>query len=151
MVSTMFSGKKDLRQLVVEAARSQIGEQDPDQYWAVVQPQLMGNPKGISWCGGFALWALKQAGLAADLVWHIGRGFAEVYRLPKVKVPEPGDIAYYDQPFQHHAVVDRVEGDTVFTIDGNQSPGESVLPRERNLKAATAYYSIQPLLDKVEV
>ena len=108
------------RQKVVDAALGELGVQDPDKYWEVVQPQLVKSNK--AWCGGFALWALKQAGLAGDLIWHIGRGFAEVYRLPRTKNPQPGDIVYYDQPLQHHALVRRNNGDgTIDTIDGNQA------------------------------
>lgn len=133
---------------VVKAAASQLGVQNPDKYWALVNPGLVSS--GKAWCGGFALWVLKQAGLAPNMLWHTnqnreGYGFAEVYRLPKTKNPQPGDIAYYDQPFQHHAIVTANDGRTVSTIDGNQA-GNTVAPRERPLSSATAYYSIQPLL-----
>jgi hypothetical protein len=131
---------------VVKVAASQLGVQDPDKYWALVNPGLVNS--GKAWCGGFALWALKQAGLAPDAVWHTnankeGYGFAEVYRLPKTKNPLPGDIAYYDQPYQHHAIVTANDGQTVSTIDGNQA-GNTVDVRTRPLSSATAYYSIQP-------
>src|ERR1041385_3662009 len=90
---------------VVKAAASQLGVQNPNKYWSLVNPGLVNS--GKAWCGGFALWALKQAGLAKDLMWHTnanheGYGFAEVYGLPRTKSPLPGDIAYYDQPYQHH-------------------------------------------------
>lgn len=49
---------------VVKAAASQLGVQNADKYWALVNPGLVGS--GKAWCGGFALWALKQAGLAAN-------------------------------------------------------------------------------------
>lgn len=144
----------DKRAKVVRIARGELGPADPDKYWAVVQPKLMGNPTGISWCGGFALWALQQAGLAKDMIWHIWKGegshsgFAETYKLPRTKDPKPGDIAYFDQPFQHHAIVERNNGDgTVDTIDGNQKPGESVGEKKRvPIKSATAFYSIENLV-----
>ena len=133
---------------VVKAAASQLGVQDPDKYWSVVNPGLVNS--GKAWCGGFALWALKQAGLALDTFWHTnanheGYGFAEVYRLPKTKSPLPGDIAYYDQPYQHHAIVTANDGVTVSTIDGNQA-GNTVATKTRPLSSATAYYSIEPFL-----
>lgn len=141
----LFTGS-DYRKKVVAIARGEIGPQDPDKYWAVVQPALMGNPKGISWCGGEALWVLHQAGLT-DIMWEIGKGFAAKH-LPTTRDPLPGDIAYFDQPFQHHAIVEKIEGGNLYTIDGNQSPGEQVLPKIRNKNSATAFYSIQPLIDK---
>lgn len=135
----------DPRAKVVKIARGEIGPQNPDKYWSVVQPKLMGQPTKIAWCGGNALWVLHQAGLT-DEPWDVGHGFAS--RLLKTtKDPKPGDIAYFDQPFQHHAIVEKVEGDQLYTIDGNQSPGEQVLPRIRQKSAATAFYSIQSLID----
>lgn len=133
---------------VVKAAASQLGVQDPDKYWALVNPGLVNS--GKAWCGGFALWALKQAGLALHTVWHTnanheGYGFAEVYKLPRTKNPLPGDIAYYDQPYQHHAIVTANDGQTVSTIDGNQA-GNTVATKSRPLSAATAYYSIEPFI-----
>jgi hypothetical protein len=136
--------KSDVRQKIVEIARSQLGPQNPDKYWAVVQPALMGNPTTISWCGGFALWALHEAGIAQNVMWKIGKGFTEINGLPRTKNPQPGDIAYWDQPWQHHAIVASVHDGMVTTIDGNQTPGESVQEKTRPLSSATAFYSIQP-------
>lgn len=136
---------RDPRAKVVRIAKGQLGVQNPDKYWAVVQPGLMGNPSGVAWCGGFALWALRQAGLT-DATWEIGKGFASRL-LRTTKTPMQGDIAYFDKPFQHHAIVDRVDGDTLYTVDGNQSPGEQVALRTRKLGDATAFYSIQSLID----
>lgn len=128
---------------VVRAAASQLGVQNPDKYWALVQPGLVNS--GKAWCGGFALWALKQAGLALNTPWQIGKGFTEVNGLPRTKNPQPGDIAYFDQPYQHHAIVTSNDGQTVNTIDGNQA-GNTVAVKTRPLSAATAYYSIQPFI-----
>ena len=136
--------KPDYRQKVVKIAKSQVGPQNPDKYWAVVAPSLMGNPTGIAWCGGFALWALRQAGLT-NAMWPIGSGISQI--LPSTTNPQPGDVAYFNAPYQHHAIVDHIDGTTLYTIDGNQSPGEQVLPRTRQVKDATAFYSIQPLIN----
>jgi hypothetical protein len=133
---------RDPRQKVIELAMTQLGEQDPDKYWSDVQPALMGSPHSIAWCGGFALWLLRQAGLT-DWKWEIGKGFAS--RLPRTTSPRPGDIAYFDH-LQHHAIVKNVNGDELTTIDGNQSPGEQVKERIRSIKEVTAFYSIEPLI-----
>lgn len=136
----------DPRAKVVKIARGEIGPQNPDKYWSEVQPKLMGQPTKIAWCGGNALWVLHKAGLT-DVPWEPSIGFA-ARLLKTTKNPQPGDVAYFDQPFQHHAIVEKVVGDQLYTIDGNQSPGEQVLPRIRPLNAATAFYSIQSLIDK---
>jgi hypothetical protein len=140
--------ESERRDKIVATAAAELGPQDPDKYWAVVCQALMGNPHGISWCGGMALYVLRASGVCewpggAPWDWVVGKGFAS--RLPQTKHPLPGDIAYLPQPYQHHAIVERVDGDTVYTIDGNQSPGESVLRRVRHINAPF-FYSIGPLV-----
>jgi hypothetical protein len=134
------------RERVVAIARGELGEQSPDKYWALVCPALMGRPHEVSWCGGFALWCLRTAGLC-DWNWKVGSGFLEVRGLPKVSIPEPGDVAYYTRA-QHHAVVERVESGRVFTIDGNtmSAPKEGVVAHARPINEAAAYYSIRKLV-----
>ena len=134
------------RQKIIDAARSQLGPQNPDKYWQDTQPALVGYPDKIAWCGGFALWALHQAGIAKDIGWKIGKGFTEINHLPRTSNPKPGDIAYFDQPYQHHAiVVSNIDG-VLKTIDGNQ-PGNTVAERTRPTSSATAFYSIEPFLN----
>lgn len=129
---------------VLEIAQGEIGKQDPTKYWEEVLP-LSDRGKGFrgAWCGGFALWCLKQAGLAPNLDWAIGRGFC--YRLRATNAPKPGDVAYIDQPYQHHALVVEVMGDRVHTIDGNQL-GSTVKATDRPRSKITAFYSIESLL-----
>jgi len=133
----------DARARVVALARGELGEQNPDKYWSVVQPGLMGHAHDISWCGGFALWCLRMAGLC-DWNWKIGSGFLEVKGLPKVSLPEPGDIGYLAKN-QHHFVVERVELGKVYSIDGNHmaAPKEGVGTAVRELGDVTAFYSIR--------
>jgi hypothetical protein len=135
-----------VRMQVVNAAISQIGPQDPQKYWLDVVPEHPGF-KG-AWCGGFALWAIRQAGIAQDVHWEIGKGFC--YQLPITKNPLPGDIAYFDQPYQHHAIVESIQDDSVNTIDGNQ-PGNQVLRRTRPIETVTAFYSIDPFIHPVNL
>jgi hypothetical protein len=138
---------QDPRSKVVNVALSQLGEQNPDKYWEEIQPAFLGNPHGIAWCGGFALWVLRQAGLT-DWTWQIGKGFAS--RLPITHDPQPGDIAYFDH-LQHHAIVRSIKDGILTSIDGNQSPGERVLVRERPVSEVKAFYSIAPLVHKEHV
>ena len=143
----MNSSNNSVRQAVVLAAASQLGPQNWDAYCDGNTAQHPGSR--VSWCGIFALWALHQAGLALGYQWRYGRGFIYPLGLPRTSTPKPGDIAYFDQPYQHHAIVEKVEGETVHTIDGNQ-PGETVQRRQRP-KGAGSYFSISPLLSKVMV
>jgi len=131
----------DVRHRVLFNATQEIGPQDPKKYWADVIPEHPGFSG--EWCGGFTLWALHQAGIARDISWEMGKGYC--YRLPITDDPKPGDIAYFDQPFQHHAIVESVSGNVLTTIDGNQ-PGNTVARRVRPRDSATTFYSIEPLL-----
>jgi len=136
---------KSPRERVLAAAESQLGEHRWELFLNGVTNQTPGPQ--TSWCGIFALWALHQAGLANDTVWKFdGPPWGFLYKLPATRDPKPGDIAYQDQPFQHHAIVKKVEGGTVHTIDGN-STGNAVREKTRPKSAFTAFYSIQPFID----
>ena len=132
----------DRRTAVVNAAMGEVGQGNAQKYWDVVAPgSTIG--KGTSWCGGFALWAIKQAGLAANTFWQFGKGF--LYNLPITSSPQPGDIAYFTKN-QHHAVVQSVNPDnTVNLINGNGAGGKVSLSKTPKSSIA-AFYSIQPLI-----
>lgn len=99
------------------------------------------------WCGAFALWCVQQGGVGLDLRWMFGPPhYGFLWNLHQTKTPEPGDIAYLDQPYQHHAIVVTVEGDTVFTIDGNQGAAAPIKTHEAKLTHWTAFFSIASLL-----
>lgn len=115
--------------------------------WASVLPTGAApiNPHGLAWCGCFALHCLKAAGLAEGVYWRFGTGFLAQH-CTRTTAPAPGDVAYFDQPYQHHALVEDVQGDVIFLIAGN-TPGisRSYCPRNR-----ATYYSIEPLIDKAQ-
>ncbi len=141
--------ESERRDAIVALAAFELGPRAPDKYWSVVCPMLMGQPTKIAWCGGFALWCLRESGVCQwpsgePWSWQIGKGFAS--RLPRTMTPLPGDIAYFDQPLQHHAIVERITGSVLHTIDGNQTPGESVARRTRTLGPGVVFFSIAPLV-----
>jgi len=136
----------EFRSRVCEIARSELGIQDPQKYIRDAAPMYAGLPPNAkAWCGIFALWCYRQAGLTSK-IWVDGKGFAEGY-LPKVQLPEPGDLAYYTKG-QHSAIVERFADGYVYTIDGNAktAPLEGVETRRRPLTEAAAYYSIRNLM-----
>jgi uncharacterized protein YfaT (DUF1175 family) len=140
-----------MRARVVEIAKGEIGQQDPAKYWEGVlssnysAAQIQQYAASRAWCGGFALWCIKRAGLAPDINWVDGKGFC--YQLSQTTDPKPGDVAYFDQPYQHHAIVADVTGNILSTVDGNQSHNQ-VLARIRRVSDATAFYSIESLIRK---
>jgi hypothetical protein len=123
-------------------------------YWADVLHQSLAASHPPQWCGAFALWNLHKAGLGLELRWMFGPphfGFLwNLRELAPHQIPEPGDIAYLDKPYQHHAVVVCVEGDTVHTVDGNQGALQPIQKHEHPLGRWTAFFSIAPLLTEPE-
>lgn len=142
------------RARVVAAALSQVGQSDPQKYWAEVAPGVVVQ-KGTDWCGGFALWALHQAGLALDRKWIFGKGFILVgpKPLPTTRSPIAGDILYANKN-QHQAIVSAVNGDVVSLVNGNGTGGRvsvSTLSKAAHLAGNpnNAFFSIQRLIDEL--
>jgi hypothetical protein len=116
-------------------------------FWADVLKQAPEAPHPKEWCGAFALWCIHQAGLGLELRWMFGPPhYGFLYNLPITHAPQPGDVAYLDKPYQHHAIVIEVEGETVHTIDGNQGAESPIKAHSLPLSHWTAFYSIEPLL-----
>jgi peptidoglycan hydrolase-like protein with peptidoglycan-binding domain len=67
-----------------------------------------------SWCGIFTLWALKTGGASVGN-WGMGTGIPGI---KQVKDPKPGDIGYMEKN-QHYCLIHSIDGDTVYSIDGN--------------------------------
>lgn len=109
----------DKRAEVLSIAAGELGNKDPSAYWLDTYGHLPEH--AYQWCGVFALWCFRQASLT-DWTWIAGRGFLlnhDPDNLHPTLQPEPGDVAYFDKPFGHHALVQRREGDTLYLIQGN--------------------------------
>lgn len=136
--------EESLRARVVAAGLTQVGKRELDVYFADAAPQFVGlKPE---WCGIFALWAMRQAGLGKGVQWKTGLGFVEPQKFPRVSMPKAGDLAYYDQPYQHQALVAGVRDERVDLINGNGKGGVVSLSSPL-LSKATAYYSLQKWID----
>jgi hypothetical protein len=131
------------RAKVVRAAESQLGYPNQTKYAAAAlglteaQAVAQGTSR-LSWCGLFATWAYQQAG-ATGLRWILGPPYGIASQMARTNDPKPGDLAYIDQPFQHHAIVESVDGNAITTIDGN-STGGLVVRNTRPRSAFTAFY-----------
>jgi CHAP domain len=103
----------------------------------VVKYQKAGLP---SWCGIFSLWAVKSAGLDVGN-WRQGVGISGVSGIKQTSNPQPGDIAYIAKN-QHHAIVAKVEGNTITTIDGNSGRmGGEITENKRSRSKFAGFYT----------
>jgi hypothetical protein len=98
------------------------------------------------WCGIFALWAIKMAGLPVG-TWIGGKGLGAVHGFSQLDLksgdsPQPGDVGFIDRPglgfHQHMNMIYSVNDDTIATIDGN-SNGRISGPTTRHLKDFDAF------------
>lgn len=144
------SSDHEMRNRIVAQALSQLGATDPSPYWLDAFGSVPSSK--LAWCGVFALWVLRMVGLTTRK-WVTGKGFlyvddaghstAKPY-LPIVKTPAMGDVAYFDKPFQHYALVEEVDGDTVHLIAGNTP---NVGRQTTTLSSGKAvFFSVAPLL-----
>ena len=107
--------------------------------WSEEAVKTSGQPLP-SWCGIFAVWAHKKAGI--DLGnWQMGRGVTAFGTLKQTTTPQPGDIGYIDQPYQHHCIVTKVNGDSIESIDGNSGLFSEVIENTRPLKAYSGFFT----------
>lgn len=148
--------RDDKRAAIVARARVEVGSQRAGgervyQYWRDVLPstqtdaQVRVYAKTRAWCGGFALWCLRQEGLALAYDWIDGRGFVGAAGLRLTNTPEPGDIGYLHVPWQHYCVVESYDASArrLVSVDGNQPDCRRY---DRKAPTGIVFYSIAPLL-----
>ena len=138
------SSEKYRARVVAAAVKEPWGSPRVTEYWRDVLSAVDFLTPPKDWCGGFALWALHRAGLGLDLKWTVGSGF--LWKLPTTTDPKPGDIAYFTHN-QHQAIVRSIVGNQVNLINGNGSNGK-ITPSQVDKSAVTAFYNIEPLIQK---
>lgn len=110
--------------------------------YRVPQPN---KPSGVSWCGIFATWVLKKAGIA-DAMWVVNKGIVS----GKVKIVygadgfDVGDVVVFKGAEVHHAIVSEMPSyycgdDSIQTINGN-SGAQSIEVHRKYLAKNVAYY-----------
>jgi hypothetical protein len=138
---------ESIRSKVLELATLELGNADPSKFWKDAFGQV--PKKKYAWCGIFALWCLRQAA-DCNWTWSIASdksGF--LFRLNRTSDPLPGDIAYFDQPYQHHAIVREIKGDELFLIQGNYGFPGHVAESQCSVSAKKpVFFSIQRIVDE---
>jgi hypothetical protein len=91
----------------------------------------------------------REAGVT-DRTWQLGTGFllsgqgGSEKNFPITKTPKLGDVAYFDKPFQHHAIVERLDGDRVHLIAGNTSTRN--VARQTKPTRDAVFFSVEPFV-----
>lgn len=93
-----------------------------------------------SWCGIFATYCIKKAGINIGN-WQMGKGVSAYGTLKPTDSPQPGDIGYIDQPNQHHCIVSKVDGDTIESIDGNSGLFSEIIENKRPRNAYSGFFT----------
>jgi hypothetical protein len=118
---------------ICEVAASQIGNIGGEIYW-----RWYGFKSRVEWCAVFVSWCADQCGYidagiipkfsscAYGVQWFKNNG---QWR-DNDYTPNPGDIIFYDFNYNdsvsdHVGIVARVEGDMVYTIEGNTGVGNT--------------------------
>lgn len=111
-------------------------------------PQGKTKPSGVSWCGIFATWVLRKAGLH-DTQWVVGAGIrgSKVRTVMDTKGFNVGDVIVINGAEVHHAIVaempDYYLGDTSMkTINGNSGAQSIEVHRKYSAKQVGYYYQI---------
>ena len=92
-----------------------------------------------SWCGIFAVYCIKKSGIDID-TWQMGKGVSSFGKLKQTDSPQAGDIGYMEA-HQHHAIVVKVEGDIVHSIDGNSGLKSEIIENQRPKKAFSGFFT----------
>lgn len=112
---------------MVEIALSQVGNVGGEPYW-----RWYGFNSRIEWCAVFVSWVANQAGYidkgivpkfttcrTQGVPWFKNKG---LWRAPGY-IPKSGDIIFFDWQqdglADHVGIVERVEGNKIYTVEGN--------------------------------
>lgn len=134
-----------MRTTLVDTIRAEMAAPDSEKYWADVWSA--GGPHPKAWCGALILWAMRQVGLT-EAHWQAGLALPGQLSLPTTNTPQVGDIAYFTKN-QHQAAVSEILGNGVYAILNGNAAGGAITETETSTGKVAAFYSIQPLIDRL--
>jgi hypothetical protein len=155
-----WTNEDEARAALVEWARGQLGNTDPDPYWIEVLGEVPIPPEGkrIHWCGAFVLAGLHAVGIC-NWPWvtdsgfirdHIG--FASRIPIERGVKPRPGDVVLVET-HAHHALVSGppvTKGGDLYipSIDGNSGRAPGIVAEHARIfrKSGVHYYPIGPAI-----
>ena len=124
----LFAGLFGGNGQIVSVALTQLGNQGGQKFWS-----WYGFDSHVAWCACFASWCGDQAGLIESgkmpkfslcddgIAWFQGKGKWK----SRGYSPAPGTLIFFDWngdgTSDHVGIVEKIEGSTVYTVEGNSS------------------------------
>ena len=110
---------------IIEIARKEIGNKGGEKYW-----RWYGFNQRVNWCAIFVSWCANESGIMNNSIPIFslctdGEKWYKEHSKWKNKsyIPQTGDIIFFDWNgdghVQHVGIVEKVENDKVYTIEGN--------------------------------
>ena len=124
----LFAGLFGGNGQIVSVALTQLGNEGGQKFWS-----WYGFDNHVAWCACFASWCGDQAGLIESgkmpkfslcddgIAWFQGKGKWK----SRGYSPAPGTLIFFDWngdgTSDHVGIVEKIEGSTVYTVEGNSS------------------------------
>ena len=110
---------------IVDIARKEIGNKGGEKYW-----RWYGFNQRVNWCAIFLSWCANESGTINNTIprFSLCTDGVKWYKdhskwKNKSYIPQTGDIIFFDWNgdghVQHVGIVEKVENDKVYTIEGN--------------------------------
>ena len=138
----LFAGLFGGNGQIVSVALTQLGNQGGQKFWS-----WYGFDSHVAWCACFASWCGDQAGLIESgkmpkfslcddgIAWFQSKGKWK----SRGYSPAPGTLIFFDWngdgTSDHVGIVEKTEGSTVYTVEGNSS--DAVNQRSYNINNGT--------------
>ena len=133
---------------IIEIARKEIGNKGGEKYW-----RWYGFNQRENWCAIFVSWCANESGIINNTIpkfslctdgvkWYKDHNKWE----NKSYIPQTGDIIFFDWNgdghVQHVGIVEKVENDKVYTIEGNSNDEVRNKSYSLNNKSIYGYGSV---------
>ncbi len=110
---------------IIEIAKNEIGNKGGEKYW-----RWYGFNQRVNWCAIFVSWCANESGIINNTIprFSLCTDGVKWYKdhskwKNKSYIPQTGDIIFFDWNndghVQHVGIVEKVENDKVYTIEGN--------------------------------
>ena len=112
---------------IVQVAKQEVGSSNGEKYW-----RWYGFNQRVNWCAIFVSWCANESGIMNNTIprFSLCTDGVKWYKdhskwKNKSYIPQTGDIIFFDwngdDHVQHVGIVEKVENDKVYTIEGNSN------------------------------